>query len=263
MWPLPGGQGIAGDKAYNRVPSSSSSSPTKSSSTSSSPPPPFWHSIFPNSNPAASCRTMEEVWKDINLSSLRHNHRQTTPLATAAATAASTSTTITTTTPTNFRGMIFQDFLTRPFLEDPPTTSSGTASNPLYGCPTPPPPATVLSLNSTPEFHFLDNVPHSAHLQSLPVPNFNSPFDAFASSPFLSSFSKKRFFEEAENGSVDRRHKLPISVQAYINELELEVAHLMEENARLRRQQEQRLFQAPPAQLPKKKALQRTSTAPF
>ncbi|KAM3709843.1 hypothetical protein ACB098_02G206500 [Castanea mollissima] len=50
--------------------------------------------------------------------------------------------------------------------------------------------------------------------------------------------------------------------QAYTNELELEVAHLMEENARLKKQQEQ-LRLAAAAQLPKKHSLHRTSTAPF
>ncbi|KAF8101112.1 hypothetical protein N665_0210s0047 [Sinapis alba] len=51
-------------------------------------------------------------------------------------------------------------------------------------------------------------------------------------------------------------------LQAYTNELELEVAHLQAENARLRRQQEQ-LRMAAANQQPKKKTLQRSSTAPF
>ncbi|KAF8377792.1 hypothetical protein HHK36_031177 [Tetracentron sinense] len=51
-------------------------------------------------------------------------------------------------------------------------------------------------------------------------------------------------------------------LQAYTNELELEVAHLIEENAKLRKQQ-QKLHLAAAAQLPKNRTLQRTSTAPF
>uniref|UniRef100_A0A2P2J8E8 Uncharacterized protein n=1 Tax=Rhizophora mucronata TaxID=61149 RepID=A0A2P2J8E8_RHIMU len=46
------------------------------------------------------------------------------------------------------------------------------------------------------------------------------------------------------------------------NELELEVTHLLEENARLRRQQEE-LYMAAAVQLPRKHSLHRTSTAPF
>ncbi|EEF52766.1 conserved hypothetical protein [Ricinus communis] len=48
---------------------------------------------------------------------------------------------------------------------------------------------------------------------------------------------------------------------AYTQELELEVDKLMEENAKLRRQQKK--FLAAPAQLPKKNNLYRTLTAPF
>ncbi|KAM3758727.1 hypothetical protein ACB098_01G067200 [Castanea mollissima] len=50
--------------------------------------------------------------------------------------------------------------------------------------------------------------------------------------------------------------------QAYTNELELEVARLQEENAKLRRQQE-KLCLAASAQLPKKRGIYRTLTAPF
>ncbi|KAG6776609.1 hypothetical protein POTOM_020130 [Populus tomentosa] len=44
--------------------------------------------------------------------------------------------------------------------------------------------------------------------------------------------------------------------------VEREAAHLAQENAKLRRQQE-RFLEAAPAQLPKKNTLYRTSTAPF
>ncbi|KAG6736649.1 hypothetical protein POTOM_060476 [Populus tomentosa] len=52
------------------------------------------------------------------------------------------------------------------------------------------------------------------------------------------------------------------SFNGYTVELEREAAHLAQENAKLRRQQE-RFLAAAPAQLPKKKTLYRTSTAPF
>jgi Tfp pilus assembly protein PilN len=50
--------------------------------------------------------------------------------------------------------------------------------------------------------------------------------------------------------------------QAYTNELELEIAHLQTENARLKIQQEQ-LKIAEATQNQVKKTLQRSSTAPF
>ncbi|KAF3446812.1 hypothetical protein FNV43_RR11992 [Rhamnella rubrinervis] len=55
---------------------------------------------------------------------------------------------------------------------------------------------------------------------------------------------------------------MPDGFWAYTNELELEVAHLQEENARLRRQQT-KVYLAAAAQLPKQHTLYRTLTAPF
>lgn len=49
--------------------------------------------------------------------------------------------------------------------------------------------------------------------------------------------------------------------QAYTQELEIEIANLLEENARLRKQQEELL--AANTQVPKKLSLHRTLTAPF
>lgn len=53
-----------------------------------------------------------------------------------------------------------------------------------------------------------------------------------------------------------------LSLQAYMNELEMEVAQLVQENARLKKQQQQ-LCIAAADQVPKKNSLFRTSTAPF
>lgn len=75
-----------------------------------------------------------------------------------------------------------------------------------------------------------------------------------------------------EGGSGDRRHKRMIKnresaarsrarKQAYTTELEREVAQLMDENAMLKRQQQQLCMAA--SQLTKKQTLHRTSTAPF
>ncbi|KAI8541118.1 hypothetical protein RHMOL_Rhmol08G0037600 [Rhododendron molle] len=51
-------------------------------------------------------------------------------------------------------------------------------------------------------------------------------------------------------------------LQAYTNELEMEVAQLVEENARLKRQQQQSYLPAA-SPVPKKHGLHRSSTAPF
>ncbi|KAK8996272.1 hypothetical protein V6N11_076512 [Hibiscus sabdariffa] len=201
-------------------------------------------------------KTMEEVWNDINLASL-HDHSSREGFSV-----------------NSNPHIILQDFLARPLSNDPPTNRDNSM---LYASPLPPP-ATVLSLNSGPGFDFLDNVDplrSSSRLQSSPIATlhtFNCPFEALASSSSLASFGKKRV-QESDNSNGDRRHKRMIKnresaarsrarKQAYTTELELEVAHLMEENAKLRKQQDQ-LRVAAAAQFTRKRTLQRTSTAPF
>ncbi|XWS29168.1 hypothetical protein CRYUN_Cryun24cG0005300 [Craigia yunnanensis] len=228
----------------------------KSSSTSSSP-------ASHLHNQTHRPKTMEEVWKGINLTSLQ-DHSSTEGLSVNPN--------------THNPHFILQDFLAISFSKDQPTNRVSTnGENTLYGSPVPPP-ATVLSLNSAPGFDFRDNsdpLRSTSRLQSSPISNlstFNCPFEALASSSSLASFGKKRV-QESDSNSDDRRHKRMIKnresaarsrarKQAYTNELELEVSHLMEENARLKRQQEQ-LRIAAAAQLSKKRTLQRTSTAPF
>ncbi|MBA0715607.1 hypothetical protein Golax_014497 [Gossypium laxum] len=206
---------------------------------------------------------MEEVWKEINLASLHDNSSSREGL-----------------NPHNPH-FILQDFLARPFSKDPPANRvSANGDTTFLVSPPPPPPATLLSLNSGPGFDFLDN---SCPLRSKPrlqmqnnpisdLSNMNCPFEALASPSGLACFDKKRF-QDPDNNSGDRRHKRMIKnresaarsrarKQAYTNELELEVAHLMEENARLKRQQEQ-LGVAAATPLSGKRTLQRTSTAPF
>ncbi|KAA8547538.1 hypothetical protein F0562_003967 [Nyssa sinensis] len=130
---------------------------------------------------------MEEVWKDINLASL---HDQITT--------------------SNFRGMILQDFLARPFSKKPPPSVSTRDGSPA------PPPATALSLNPCPDhFHFLGNSSSEQPLrpdlilQSQPVSNLcslNVPFDAMEASSSLLASGKKRF-PHSDNNSGDRLHK--------------------------------------------------------
>ncbi|XP_010437403.1 PREDICTED: protein FD-like isoform X2 [Camelina sativa] len=267
------------NKTLNKVSSISPSSPSSSSSssTSSSSPLPSQDS----QTQKRSLITMEEVWKDINLASIHHiNHHSQHPQHNHEP---------------RFRShnhqnqnpnSIFQDFLNGPLNEEPAPTSlaMGSASNGdsttvTALCSSPfPPPATVLSLNSGAGFEFLDNqdplvVTPNSNLQShhnlSNIPSFNTPFEALVTS---TCFGKKRG-QESNEGTGNRRHKRMIKnresaarsrarKQAYTNELELEVAHLQAENARLKRQQDQLRMAAANPQ-PKKNTLQRSFTAPF
>ncbi|KAB1199951.1 Protein FD [Morella rubra] len=183
-------------KSINRGSSSSS----KSQSSTSSSPSPF--SISSLNHTRGDTKTMEEVWKDINLACLqdqetnqgirRHPH-----------------------TTSNYRNVILQDFLARPFTKDPPpaTIVPTATETSLYGSSSlVPPPAVVLSLNSGSDFHFLDDSDPprpSSHFQSNPISNvssFSCPFEALASSTGLPSLVKKRA-PESDCGSGDRRHK--------------------------------------------------------
>ncbi|XP_011043136.1 PREDICTED: protein FD [Populus euphratica] len=273
-------EGISSNNKTKSPRKVSSSISSKSSSTSSSP------LIFSASNnlhcqAQQKAETMEEVWKDISLASL-HEHTSTDQELSM--------------TPrlhnishhhrhhhhhhnNNSPNFILQDFLARPFNKDPPTGMVSIIRDSTPFGSSVPPPATVLSLNSGPGFDFLENSDHpqrpDSQLQSNPISNissFTSPFEGLDSSPGLPSFCKKRT-QESDGSSGDRRHKRMIKnresaarsrarKQAYTNELENEVEQLLKENARLKRQQEE-LYLAAAAQLPKKHTLQRTSTAPF
>ncbi|CAF1710618.1 BnaC03g76870D [Brassica napus] len=245
------------NKILNKVPSiSSSSSPS--------------HSQVQK----RSLITMEEVWKDINLASIHHlNHHSQHPQHNHEP---------------RFRShnhqnqnpnSIFQDFLNRPLNLEPtiPTSLSGdaTTGTALFGSSPLAPPATVLSLNSSACFEFLDNqdplVTSNSNLHShnhlTNVRSAGTPFEALVTS---TCFGKKRG-QESNEGSGNRHHKRMIKnresaarsrarKQEY--ELELKVAHLKAENARLKRQQDQ-LKMAAANQQPKKNTLQRSSSALF
>ncbi|KAL0913262.1 hypothetical protein M5K25_016709 [Dendrobium thyrsiflorum] len=218
----------------------SSSSFTSSSSSSSS------SSFYRSSSSSSSIgvletpkrKTMEEIWKDMNLATLAHESQS--PASVSGDTC------------NFFRGMILQDFLASAFKSPP----SSAVSSDLPHLPLPP---TALSLSSG---------------LCGPVGPSNLPHHTAASSPFSLS-AKKHLLEDAPscNAEGDRHHKRMMKnresaarsrarKQAYTNELELEVAHRAEENAKLKKQNEElRMVMA--AQTPKKDFLQRTSSAPF
>ncbi|XP_057784218.1 bZIP transcription factor 27-like isoform X1 [Salvia miltiorrhiza] len=233
---------------------------TSSSSTSSSPSPsPFRHP-----------KSMEEVWKDITLAA-SDLHLNPSP-----------------------RGVILQDF----FSKDPPPSSVPSPSPP----PPPPTMLTLSSaaadhfgpllfqpqpiLHPTafdavvpddiaaagkkrfPDFdrtsgdrrhkRMIKNRESAARSRarkqeslslSLSSPN-TTYFQLLVKNLILHPFRYKKF-------NLARNH-----LQAYTNELELEVAHLLEENARLRKQQE-KFYREAAAEHQKRKPLHRTSTAPF
>ncbi|CAK7334179.1 unnamed protein product [Dovyalis caffra] len=221
-------------KSLNRVSSSLSS---KSSSTSSSPSP-----FSPSDNlhflAHQNAKTMEEVWKDISLASL-HDHTSTDQ-----------DLSMTPRLPdishhhrhhhSNNPNFILQDFLARPFNKDPPTRMLSVISDSTPFGSSVPPPATVLSLNSGPGFDFLDNSDHP--LRKRPQESDISSGDR----------RHKRMIKNRESAARSRARKqespslfedslvfMLCVLQAYTNELELEVAHLSEENARLKKQQQE------------------------
>ncbi|KAF2297967.1 hypothetical protein GH714_006785 [Hevea brasiliensis] len=110
-----------------------SSSPSKSSSTCSSP------SSHQAVNTSSARKSMEDVWKDINLTCLQEcpashtNHHPAFPA-----------------------GVILQDFLVRPFNKDPPTHSSGSRVTDFLDSLAPRP-ATTLRLNSGSDLEILES----------------------------------------------------------------------------------------------------------
>ncbi|PKA54044.1 Protein FD [Apostasia shenzhenica] len=235
-----------------RVVATSSSSGSRSSASSSS--------VVPQT----PCRkTMEEIWKDINLATL-HDSRPVTPSLSldphhhhkpAGGPGHRHS----------FRSIILQDFLAGAFMDPPTAAAAAACSGELPQFPLPP---TVLSLGNTRLFPH----PHSISSNSDNCPPAANTPGCLISDAIVGS--KKRLLEThpCTNGG-DRRHKRMMKnresaarsrarKQAYTNELELEVAHLAEENSKLKKQNEE-LRMAMAAQAPKRKALQRTSSASF
>ncbi|KAJ0240741.1 bZIP transcription factor 27 [Hirschfeldia incana] len=262
------------NKTLNKVSSiSSSSSPSRTQDSPSQ---------------KRSLVTMEDVWKDINLGSIHsqrpqgnheprfgsHSHQNQNP------------------------NSIFQDFLNRPLNQEQTIPTMGSSSGgdtttvtaltttvtALLSSSPLAPPATVLSLNPGPGFEFLDNQ------DPLVTPNYNHLNTSFEALVTPTCFGKRRGEESHEEGTGNRRNKRMIKNResaarsrarkqecaslsspnlllekrnAYTNELELKVAQLQAENARLMRQQDQLRIAAENQQQPKKNTLQRASTAPF
>ncbi|XP_027089735.2 uncharacterized protein [Coffea arabica] len=245
------------------------SAPTSKSSSAiptSSPIP-----IAPAPAPPSSCNSkysMEEVWKDICPSALLHQ-----PTSTSSSAAA-------------LEGIVFQEFLSRPSRAQYDSTSRhhhhhhhhpgrhsslesidrGSFGSHSQGQPAPAATASItLSLNATrppPSSSFSLPLDHDLDADA----NLNPPTVEFsilpekrASQDEDTCHRNKRMIKNRESAARSRARK-----QAYTSELEIKVARLMEENAKLRRQQQEKhCLQQAPAPFPKKQMLCRTLTAPF
>ncbi|KAL0016935.1 hypothetical protein SO802_004004 [Lithocarpus litseifolius] len=214
MWTSAGGN--SHNKNNNRV----TSSPSKSSTCSS--PSPFSPSSPINISTPQPRKCMEEVWKDIGLSSL-HNHPNNNNNNNKSLSYSTTTTT------TSYRGMILQDFLTQPLNKDPPTRAPSSLPNDpssaqktIFLASLAPHPATILSLNSGSDFSYLETctVPirsnpqfqsHASTTVTATTPSFvsslmSSPFDVLASSSVFPSYCNKRA-QVNDDSPSDRRHK--------------------------------------------------------
>ncbi|XP_009379337.2 protein FD-like [Pyrus x bretschneideri] len=239
---------------------------TSSRSSSSSPSPVSQPSSFQTPQ-----RTMEEVWKDINLASLTESTTQIRSSSSSSPLLHGNLPNGTHRHHPNCRNMTLQEFLAKPFAHDSPAAATALVSSAV----SPPSPLPSSSLRP-PRSGFIDHHQLNPNNLSSSVSNSFSgcPFESLAaSSSGLPSFGNRSFTEsDHSNSGGDGRHKRMIKnresaarsrarKQAYTNELELKVALLMEENARLKRQQEHLIAAA--SQQPKRHNLNRTSTAPF
>ncbi|KAK8580040.1 hypothetical protein V6N12_070328 [Hibiscus sabdariffa] len=178
---------------------------------------------------------MEEVWKDISPSSVNDI------ISTTA------------TSPT-FPSTIFQDFLSRPFNKEPPTrpSSQETSSFSFLSHPS----ATLLSLNSGSGFQFMTSVSSNSAVNSRTTA---VPAQSLERRAHENDDNRQhKLMKYRESAARSRARKL-----AYRMELELEVARLREENAKLRKHNEKLMAMATENQFPKKSSLRRTLTAPF
>ncbi|XP_019709678.1 bZIP transcription factor 27 [Elaeis guineensis] len=178
---------------------------------------------------------MEEVWKDISLSTLQQGMEANR------------------TTTTSFGGIIVQDLLGQAFKEPSPASaplddlSLPPSSSNLVGYPNPNNPHTDTNGGASPAGLFACCTKKRASEQQMEA-SFGSGNGNAADQ------RKKRLIKNREAAARSRARK-----QAYTQELEEEVAHLLDENRKL--QYEMSL--AVEAPQPTKRTLQRASTAPF
>ncbi|KAI6690850.1 hypothetical protein NL676_027678 [Syzygium grande] len=249
--------------------SSSSSSSTRSSSSSSlllSPSSPT------STGPPSSLRSMDDLWQDINLSSL-------------CPPAATTSSAV-------HCDANLQDFLgggrgggggrfndvedptpsSRKKAYDPDPSSSSLRLTSGSGLQNSEKGARVGAASRARSHHASGGVSPACN-----VCTTKTPSDAHVKPPAPATVPpplKRKSLMENNGESSDRRFKRLMKnresaersrarKQAYMMELEIEVERLHEENDRLRREQNQFLAAAATAQLPKKQSLRRSLTSPF
>ncbi|URD87830.1 bZIP transcription factor [Musa troglodytarum] len=214
---------------------------------------------------------MEKVWKDITVTTLNrerpitplehhgygrhHHHANSLP---------------------SFRDMMLQDFLAGPLSRPPTISPSAVEELPLPQPPPPTPPAlpqTALSLNSGMELQHLrpdpkthsDSTSSSHNASSPPSPTglftFRSRKQRLRENPTVGVDRRlQRLIKNRESAARSRARKQ--TCHAYTNELELEVSHLKEENAKLKKQYVE-LRLAMNNQLPKRNTLKRSCSASF
>ncbi|WOK98826.1 protein FD-like [Canna indica] len=164
----------------------SSSSSSRSSPSSNS-------SVLVPQAPTAKRRTMEELWKDINLTTLHQDHRSYHRFPGDGSSP-------------SFRNIILQDFLAKPVNQA--LAISPPAVEEHY-----PPPKSALSLNSGLEFQFLAPDYANSHSSSSPNASFvSSALSAAVAGPpspsgLFSLCSKRRLLPDNTTTGVDRHHK--------------------------------------------------------
>ncbi|CAD5168716.1 unnamed protein product [Musa acuminata subsp. malaccensis] len=206
-------------------------------------------------------RIMEEVWKDISLSSLQQDMPSIPSLPPnhlERLCGVSSSTT------TSFKSIILQDFLTEHFKatsdrSPPPSTALGLNSNLGGG-------SNGLSSSSASSF-FSDGVGDGVVACCSKKHQMEHELNEESGDRSDVDRRKKRMIKNRESAARDYEFSLSslcFMGKAYTTELEQEVDHLVNENRTLKRQFEE-LKKAAQDHLfvPAKHTLQRTLTAPF
>ncbi|KAI4374904.1 hypothetical protein MLD38_012842 [Melastoma candidum] len=181
-----------------------------------------------SSSQSSRKENVEDVWKEINLTSLPVN-----PIATTSTTGNGTGISAAA-KPCSFLGSMFLDYLGK----EREVSSDRTSTDGF------------LSLNSASRSQYIGMENIAGPLTSSCKKRVTENAVEFREKKF------KRLMKNRESAARSRARK-----QAYTNELELEVARLQKENARLRRLREMLLANHP--QYHKKSSLHRTLTCPF